>query len=95
MIVQHNHFADRAGILKLEDRLLLDPQDNYILAAYSNSTGSFPHGFVCIFHLLYREDLRFERALNDAAKLACNRCPSGEKTVRAERVDVQSLGSPK
>jgi hypothetical protein len=36
MIIQHNHFSDSTGILKLQHRFLLDAKHNNVLAPHTN-----------------------------------------------------------
>lgn len=55
MVIEHSRLAHRSGILKLRDGLLLDGQDDAVLAAYSDGAGSLLDGFEGVVDLRGRE----------------------------------------
>lgn len=45
VVVEHGGLANGPGVLELEDTLLLDGEDDAVLAPHSNGTGPLPDGF--------------------------------------------------
>ena len=55
MIVQHDDLADGAGILELQDGLLLDTEDDNIFPAHAHGARPLPHCFECILDLTHHQ----------------------------------------
>lgn len=51
VVVEHGRLADGARVLQLEDTLLLDGEDDAVLAAHADRTGPFPDGLEGIVDL--------------------------------------------